>query len=506
VSAPAASDSPLSGGVRLAGLDAEHWNDDVRTVLTAALENVRRAGAAAGGAGAPAGDPLPTLTLIAHQQHLLGPFLGWAAALAGTGELPRADAELVALRTAWSCRSLFEWREHRNYGRAAGLDDGQLAAIAEGPSSPTWTPRQRALLQAADELHHDATVTPATWAALSGELTPGEVVEVVLVVGQYRMLSSLVNAAGTDAVIGAPPQDDPVGRRIAADLAGAPWLGSSNVPDDLLGLRGAVALVTGGARSIGRGCALALARAGAHVVIADLADAGDAVAEIRALGRASFAIEADMRSPEAVEAMVARVVEHFGRLDVAVNTVGSTSGPKPLLDVSPAEWREVVEQNLTTTLLCMQAEALAMIRAGIPGRIVNVSSLSGMVGSPNAAGYGAANAAVGHLTRSAALEFARYGIRVNCIVPGTHLTETVREALEHDARVGAWIRTTEAATPLGRLGDPLEAGGVAVFLASSLSGYVTGHELVTDGGVRATTARPPMGGDAEAEAVRSAAT
>lgn len=216
--------------VRLAGLDAAHWNDEVRAVLGAAVDNVRRATAAASPdgeiGGAPAGDPLPTLTLIAHQQHLLVPFLTWAGALAGRGDLPRADAELVALRTAFSCRSLFEWREHRNWGAATGLDDEQLAAIAEGADAPVWTDRQRALLAAADELHEQATITPPTWDALAAHLTPGELVEVVLVVGQYRMLSSLVNAAGTDAAIATPGAHDPAGRRLADELGGAPWRGA----------------------------------------------------------------------------------------------------------------------------------------------------------------------------------------------------------------------------------------------------------------------------------------
>ncbi|MFA5884170.1 MAG: SDR family oxidoreductase [Acidimicrobiia bacterium] len=491
--------------VRLAGLDASDWNEEVRSVLEAALANVQRTiGDGDGdGGGAPAGDPLPTLSLIAHQHQLLAPFLGWSAALALTGRLPRADAELVALRTAWICRSLFEWREHRNWGRAGGLTDAQIDAIADGPDAPGWTPRQRALLRAADELHAAATILPATWTALSEHLDAGELVEVVLVSGQYRMLSTLVNAAGTDGALGPPPATDGPALQLAGAAADAPWLGSWTAPDDLLALRDAVALVTGGARSIGRGCALELARAGAHVVVADLADASGTADEIRALGRRSLALRADMRSRDAVDAMVATVVREFGRLDVAVNTVGSTKGPKPLLDITTDEWDDVVEQNLSTTLLCVQAEARALIRQGRGGRIVNVSSLSGVVAAPNAAGYGAANAAVGHLTRSAALELARYGIRVNCIVPGTHRTETVQQALESDPAVGEWIRVVEGSTPLGSLGSTREAGGVAVFLASALSGYVTGQEIVTDGGMMHTTARPPMGG-AEAGAARAA--
>jgi NAD(P)-dependent dehydrogenase (short-subunit alcohol dehydrogenase family) len=276
---------------------------------------------------------------------------------------------------------------------------------------------------------------------------------------------------------------------------------SSTVDDELLGLRDAVAIVTGGTQSIGRGCAVALARAGCHVVIADLVDGHEAVREIEALGREAIFLRTDARSKSSIEALVEAAVARFGRLDVAVNTVGSTKGPKPFLDIDLEDWDDVVTQNLSTTMLSTQVEALAMIRLGIPGRIVNVSSLSGVVGAPNAAGYGAANAGVIHVTRTAAMELARYGIRVNCIVPGTHATEAVREATDRDPRIAEWIRVVGESAPLGRIGEVWETAGVAVFLASKLSSYVTGQEIVSDGGVQHTTSRPPMGMDAEAEAV-----
>jgi NAD(P)-dependent dehydrogenase (short-subunit alcohol dehydrogenase family) len=274
------------------------------------------------------------------------------------------------------------------------------------------------------------------------------------------------------------------------------------VDEELLGLRDGVAIVTGGARSIGRGCALALARAGCHIVVADLVDGAGTVAEVEALHRQAMYVPGDMRSKDDVQRLVSTTVERFGRLDVAVNTVGSTKGPKPFLDIDLGEWDEVVAQNLTTTVLCIQAESLAMIGLGSKGRIINIASLSGLVGAPNAAGYGAANAGVVHVTRSAALELARYGIRVNCIVPGTHYTEAVREAQARDPQIAEWVRQTGDACPLGRIGEVWETAGVAVFLASRLSSFVTGEEIVSDGGVLHTTARPPIGMATEAEAVR----
>jgi len=469
-------------GVRLPGLDVTAWSTHVHTLLDDA---VARVGGLVGDSAA--GNPLPTLTLIAHQETLLEPFLVWARALGLGATLNRRRAEIVALRTAFNCSSLFEWREHRLYALAAGLTADEVAAVAVGPDAGTWDAADRAALRAADDLCHGATLSDATWAELQPHFPAAEIVEMILVAGQYRMLSTLANAAGVDSAIG----------EASLPLGVRPFV----VDDELLGLRDAVALVTGGAKSIGRGCAVALARAGCHVVIADLADGTPAVAEIEALGRRARYEHGDMRSKADIGRIVDATLDEFGRLDIAVNTVGSTKGPKPFLDIEIGEWDDVVTQNLSTTVLSTQVEALAMIRLGIKGRIINVASLSGVAGAPNAAGYGAANAGVVHLTRSAALELARYGIRVNCIVPGTHYTEAVHEALARDPQIAEWVQRTGEACPLGRIGEVWETAGVAVFLASKLSSFVTGEEIVSDGGVLHTTARPPIGMAAEAQAV-----
>ncbi|MFI5042936.1 MAG: SDR family oxidoreductase, partial [Acidimicrobiales bacterium] len=339
-----------------------------------------------------------------------------------------------------------------------------------------------------DELHQTATISDGTWAALRRSFPPAEIVELILVAGQYRMLSTLANAAGVDASLEPGP---------TVPTRPAPFA----MDNELLGLRDAVALITGGARSIGRGCALLLARAGCHVVVADIADGEAAVAEIEALGRTAAYERGDMRSKTDIQRIVDATIARFGRLDVAVNTVGSTKGPKPFLDIDIEAWDDVVTQNLSTTVLSTQVEALAMIKLGIRGRIINIASLSGVAAAPNAAGYGAANAGVIHMTRSAALELARYGIRVNCIVPGTHYTEAVHEALVRDPQIAEWVRMTGEACPLGRIGEVWETAGVAVFLASKLSSFVTGEEIVSDGGTLHTTARPPIGMATEADAV-----
>ncbi len=268
---------------------------------------------------------------------------------------------------------------------------------------------------------------------------------------------------------------------------------------DLLGLDGAVALVTGGAGGIPKATALALAKAGADVAVADVAGdfAAQTVKEIEALGRRAVALHADVRRPDQVRAMVEQAREHLGPITVAVNGVGSLGAatPKSFLDFTLDDWNGPIELNLTSAMLCMQAEAIAMIRDGVPGRIVNFGSTSGVRAAPSVAHYGAANAGVVHLTASAALELAPYGIRVNCVVPGTHNVDRAGRETPTSRRPeqAEFLRRTAEAVPLGRLGLPDETAGVAVFLASELSSYLTGHAVVSDGGVIHTTRRPPVG-------------
>lgn len=140
----------------------------------------------------PGGAPPITITALAHREPLLGPFLGWAAALALQGVLPKREHEILALRAAHNCRSSFEWTEHSAFARAAGLSDHEIDCIASG-DDPSWTRREQLLLAAADELHRDATIAPTTWAALTAVATTEELVEALYVVGQYTMLSMVAN-------------------------------------------------------------------------------------------------------------------------------------------------------------------------------------------------------------------------------------------------------------------------------------------------------------------------
>ncbi|MCU1485317.1 MAG: Carboxymuconolactone decarboxylase [Actinomycetia bacterium] len=136
-------------------------------------------------------DPPGTVAALAHPDALLGPFLGWAAALALQGTLPKRDHELLALRASWNGRSAFEWGEHTGYARDAGLTDDEVGRVATGEG---WTGHEAALLRAADELHATTTITDTTWAELAARYDAAQLVEVVYVVGQYTMLSMVANA------------------------------------------------------------------------------------------------------------------------------------------------------------------------------------------------------------------------------------------------------------------------------------------------------------------------
>ena len=144
-------------------------------------------------------EPARTMAVLARQPELLTPFLGWAAALALNGELSHRHHELLALRAACNCGSEFEWVEHVEYAREAGLTDAEIAAVAQPISGGPWSAAERALLRAADELHTDRDVSDATWQELTAHFEQPALVEVLFVVGQYTMLSMVANAAGIQA-------------------------------------------------------------------------------------------------------------------------------------------------------------------------------------------------------------------------------------------------------------------------------------------------------------------
>lgn len=277
-----------------------------------------------------------------------------------------------------------------------------------------------------------------------------------------------------------------------------------------LGLQGRVAIVTGGGNGMARATAHRLAEAGCDVSVVDFDHqaAQRTVAEIEERGQRGIAVHADLTDSAAPARMVAETVAGLGTPSVAVNFCGGTAGvQKPFLDITAEEWQRPLALNLTSTFLSAQAEAIAMIRAGLTGTIVTVASTSGITSAPNLAGYGAANAGVIHLTSTMAVELAPFGVRVNCVVPGTHWTPGTRRLAESEdaaPEVRDFFRKAAAAAPLGRLGEAAETSGVALFLASELSSYMTGHHVISDGGVLNTTARPTFGGFTVPDAVRDA--
>jgi len=240
-----------------------------------------------------------------------------------------------------------------------------------------------------------------------------------------------------------------------------------------------VAIVTGGNGGIGLGIARGLAEAGASIAVAarNAAKSAAAVRALEALGAKAAAIELDVRDEASSRAMVAAAAERFGRIDILVNNAGINIRKLPQA-YAVAEWREVLDTNLTGAFVCSQAVHPAMVRAG-GGKIVNVGSMLSIFGGPVMAPYGASKGGLVQLTRSLATAWAKDNIQVNAILPGfinTDLTQRTR------VEIPGLNERVLARTPAGRWGEPEDFAGIAVFLASAASGYVTGTAIPVDGG------------------------
>jgi NAD(P)-dependent dehydrogenase (short-subunit alcohol dehydrogenase family) len=248
-------------------------------------------------------------------------------------------------------------------------------------------------------------------------------------------------------------------------------------------LAGKVALVTGGGGGIGRATALAYAREGAKVAVADInGNAARDVAEaISALGGETIALATDVSSSEQVLAMVEQVVARFGRLDIAFNNAGIEIEHEPLAMASEEIFDKLMSVNVKGVWLCMKYEIQQMLKQG-GGAIVNTSSIGGLVGAPRQPIYGATKHAVLGLTKSAAVEYGRKGIRINAVCPGVIRTEMMDRAIERDPRRKAYI---EQAHPIGRLGEAEDIANAVVFLSSDAAAFMIGHSMVVDGGFTA---------------------
>lgn len=238
-----------------------------------------------------------------------------------------------------------------------------------------------------------------------------------------------------------------------------------------------VAFVTGAASGIGRATAVAFAGEGARVAILDRTE--DALSEtadaIRKTGGEVLVIACDVSKPEQVEAAIGRVIERFGRLDIAFNNAGVENKAAPVAEIELDEWDRILDINLRGTFVCMKHELAQMVRQG-GGVIVNTSSGAGVRGVAGGASYAASKHAIIGLTKSAALDYAKQNIRVNAILPGNIETPMM------DRFTGGDIQKAVDLEPVGRLGKPEEIADAVLWMSADLGAFVTGAAISVDGG------------------------
>ena len=261
-------------------------------------------------------------------------------------------------------------------------------------------------------------------------------------------------------------------------------------------LRGKVALVTGGSSGIGKATAMAFAQAGASVVVAarGLDRGNQIVREIQAArGTATF-VSADVSRSDQVKTLVEKTLSAYGRLDCAFNNAASVEEPFAMTaDFEEEQFDRSIALNLKSVWLCMKEEIHVMLMQQPPGgAIVNTSSVNGLGGVPQAAFYAAAKAGVLALTKSAALEYAKHGIRVNALVAGGFKTPMLESVFDRVSGGNletrqAIVKRYEDMVALGRIGRPEEAAEAVLWLCSAAASYVTGHSMIVDGGWTAAT-------------------
>ena len=247
---------------------------------------------------------------------------------------------------------------------------------------------------------------------------------------------------------------------------------------------GKVALVTGAATGIGRACALAFGRAGAQVVVADIAgaDGQKTVSDIAEAGGAARFVRVDVADAAAVENMVRQTVSWFGRLDCALNNAGTILQEVSIADMDETAWDRVLAVNLKGVFLCMKHEIRQMLAQGPGGTIVNTTSTTALRTVLNSGAYSSSKAGIIALTRIGAAENGQFGIRINAIAPAGIETPMLLKGLGEDEERRRNVAKTRV---LRRLGSPDEAAEAVLWLSSPRSSYITGHTLAVDGGVLA---------------------
>jgi NAD(P)-dependent dehydrogenase (short-subunit alcohol dehydrogenase family) len=249
-------------------------------------------------------------------------------------------------------------------------------------------------------------------------------------------------------------------------------------------LSGKVAVITGGARGIGRAIALKFAEAGARTVIVDLrddqgADAGSAIAK---KGHEALFIKCDVSDANQVHRMVSQVIDRFGIVDIFVNNAGLAGGPpRSIVDISEGEWDKMIDVNLKGTFLCCR-EIVPYMKEKGHGKIVNVASLAAVSPPGSVVHYVASKAGVIGMTLDLALELAPFNICVNAILPGAIRTDIWNDVVPPGVDPEFIFSEMAKAFPMGRVGTPEDIAGAALYLASDLSGYVTGDRIIVAGG------------------------
>jgi NAD(P)-dependent dehydrogenase (short-subunit alcohol dehydrogenase family) len=239
-----------------------------------------------------------------------------------------------------------------------------------------------------------------------------------------------------------------------------------------------VAIVTGGSKGLGRAMALGLGEAGAKVVVTSrtVALIEETADEIIQKGGQAIAVQVDVKNPQSIDLMVAQVMDHYGRVDVLMNNAG-IAPMKRTMDTDIEDWNDVMNTNLKSAFLTSKAVARGMLKKR-KGKIINIGSVLGNMASAVAMPYCVSKAGIAHMTKALALEWAPFGINVNCIAPGFFETEMTTEAREDESN----MKFLKFKIPFKRFGKPEEIVGAALFLASEASDYMTGAVLYIDGG------------------------